>query len=184
MLGFLITREIYARYPELSEGELSRLRAATVSARALAGVAREIGLGEHLLLGAGERSSGGRDKTSILADACEAVLGAAYLAVGLDQVAVLVLRLFGPLLDAAVQAGDVDAKTTLQERAAVMGVAQPDYRVTRTGPDEAPLFAAEVWLAGSCAGRGEGTTKKAAEQAAAREAMAGLPGPGSPAGDA
>lgn len=186
VVGFCITREIFARYPGLSEGELSRLRAATVSARALAGVARSIELGDYLYLGAGEGASGGRDKDSILADACEAVIGAVFLACGLERVAEVIDQLFAPLLDEGdSNRGGLDAKTSLQELAATLGVAQPEYRVQWEGPDQAPHFVAEVWFAGRCLGRGEGRTKKTAEQLAAREALQQVapgvpPGPGVP----
>jgi ribonuclease-3 len=168
VLGLVITDEIYRRFPELPEGQLAKLRAAVVNMRALADLARQIGLGEHLLLGRGEEATGGRDKASILADTLEAVIGAAWLTGGLTDSRELVLRLFGPLVDSARQLGaGLDWKTSLQELAAGRGLGQPEYAVDESGPDHAKLFSATVTLGGQLYGNGSGRSKKEAEQRAA-----------------
>jgi ribonuclease III len=99
VLGLIVTEELYLRYPDLPEGQLAKLRAAVVNSRALAGVARGLGVGEYLRLGRGEQGSGGRDKSSILADALEALIGALYLARGADATRTWVLAAFAGLLD-------------------------------------------------------------------------------------
>ena len=169
VLGLVVTQEIYERFPAHSEGDLARLRSAIVSAAALAEVAREIGLGEHLRLGKGEVSSGGRDKSSILADGLEAIIGACYLEHGERAAAVLVHRLIDPAIDRAVESGaGRDWKTALQELVAAHGLGAVEYRIEATGPDHAPEFTATVVVAGRPLGTGVGRSKKAAEQLAAR----------------
>src|ERR671921_2126899 len=100
VLGLVVTAALYRRHPDLAEGQLAKLRAAVVNMRALAGVARELGLGRWLRLGRGEETTGGRDKNSILADTTEALLGAVYLDRGVAAALALVQRLFGPLMHA------------------------------------------------------------------------------------
>ena len=169
VLGLVVTEEIYRRFPDHSEGDLARLRSAIVSAAALAEVAREIGLGDHLQLGKGELSSGGRDKSSILADGLEAIIGACYLEHGSRASADLVHRLVDPAIDRAVESGSGrDWKTALQELVSALGLGSPDYRVVATGPDHAPEFTATVVVAGAELGQGVGRSKKIAEQVAAR----------------
>jgi ribonuclease-3 len=175
VLGIIITDLAYRQFPELSEGELAKLRAATVNMSTLADVARELGLGELVLLGKGEEMSGGRDKASILADGMEAVLGAVYLDRGLNGARKLVERLFWPRMAAYARGeGERDYKTTLQELASQDLHAMPDYRISERGPDHEKEFTATVYLAGKRWGRGVGTSKKEAEQRAAREAFARL----------
>src|SRR4051794_21786300 len=119
VLGLVVTEELFRRHPDLPEGQLAKLRAAVVNARALAEVARELDIGRFLRLGRGEEASGGRDKSSILADAVEALIGAYYLDRGVEPTRELVLRLFGGLLDEAAGLGaGLDWKTSLQEVAA------------------------------------------------------------------
>ncbi len=175
MLGLVVTDLAYDRFPDLPEGELAKLRAATVNMLTLADVARELGLGEVILLGRGEELSGGRDKTSILADALEAVLGAVYLDRGLDTARAVIQRLFWPRMAAYSRGeGDRDYKTGLQELAAQDLGNLPQYAVTEHGPDHAKEFTAVVFLAGRAYGRGIGRSKKEAEQRAARQAMGTL----------
>src|SRR4051794_38543829 len=119
VLGLVVTEELFRRHPDLPEGQLAKLRAAVVNSRALAEVARDLGVGSYLRLGRGEEASGGRDKSSILADAVEALIGAYYLDRGVEPTRELVLRLFGGLLDEAAGLGaGLDWKTSLQEVAA------------------------------------------------------------------
>jgi len=98
VLGLVVTDTLYRTHPDLPEGQLAKLRAAVVNAKALAGIGRQLGLGEHLLLGRGEETTGGRDKSSIVADTVEAVIGAVYLDQGLDVATSLIHRLFDPLI--------------------------------------------------------------------------------------
>ena len=186
VLGVVVTETLYRTHPDLQEGRLAKLRASVVNMHALAGVGRTIGLGEQLRLGKGEELTGGRDKSSIVADAVEAVIGAVYLQHGLEVARGVVLRLFADLLTTAPQLGaGLDWKTSLQELAAERGLGVPEYRVTEEGPDHAKVFAAKVLLSGSARGAGSGRTKKEAEQNAASAAYTGLQsaGPGSARGD-
>jgi ribonuclease-3 len=172
VLGLVVTDLAYRRFPDLPEGELAKLRAAIVNMATLADVARQLGLGEAILLGKGEELSGGRNKPSILADAMEAVLGAVYLDRGLDAVRRVIERLFWPrMLTYAGGGGDRDYKTGLQELAAQEMGTIPQYRVTERGPDHAKEFTATVHLAGAVYGSGRGRSKKEAEQQAARMAF-------------
>jgi ribonuclease III len=187
VLGLVVTDLAYRRFPDLPEGELAKQRAATVNMITLADVARDLGLGEEILLGKGEELSGGRDKTSILADAMEAVLGAVYLDRGLEAARQLIERLFWPRMAAYARGeGDRDYKTGLQELAAQDLGSVPQYRVTEEGPDHAKRFTATVFLGGQAYGAGSGRSKKEAEQRAAREAYARLmaEGPTEAAGEA
>ena len=171
VLGLVVTDLAYRRFPELSEGDLAKLRAAIVNMVALADVARELELGVAILLGRGEEMSGGRDKTSILADALEALFGAVFLDGGMDVAYPVVERLFWPRMEAYVRGeGERDYKTILQERASHALRELPDYRIEERGPDHEKEFTATVLLAGRELGRGMGRSKKEAEQRAAREA--------------
>ena len=175
VLGLVVTEALYRRYPDLSEGELAKMRAATVSQRALAATARGLGLGSYVLLGKGEIGTGGADKDSILSDTLEALFGAVYLSHGLEPARALVERLVGPTMEAAADLGaGLDWKTSLQELAAGMGLGAPEYVVDSTGPDHARSFTARVVLAGEVRGEGTGTSKKVAEQVAAKAAYRAL----------
>ena len=171
VLGLVVTEELFRRHPDLPEGQLAKLRAAVVNSRALAEVARELGIGRYLRLGRGEEASGGRDKSSILADAVEALIGAVYIDRGTEPARELVLRLFNGLLDGSAQLGaGLDWKTSLQELAAEHTLGVPEYAVTETGPDHAKTFHAIALVGGSEVGTGEGRSKKEAEQRAAERA--------------
>lgn len=175
VLGLVVTDMAYRDFPDMPEGELAKLRAAIVNMSSLAEVARDLGLGDLVLLGKGEGMSGGRDKASILADAMEAVLGAVYLDRGIDAARKLIERLFRPRMLAYVGGeGERDYKTILQELASQDLHALPEYRVEERGPDHQKEFTATVYLAGKPWGRGHGRSKKEAEQQAAREAFAKL----------
>jgi len=174
VLGLTITEELYRRHPDRSEGDLAKLRASIVNTQALADVGRRLGdkgLGAHLLLGKGEENSGGADKSSILADGVESLLGAIYLEHGLVTVREVILRLFGILLDTAPTLGaGLDWKSSLQELMAARGLGVPAYTVTSTGPDHDKVFTAVVVISGDEQGRGVGRTKKEAELKAAAAA--------------
>ena len=175
VLGVVITETLYRTHPDLQEGRLAKLRASVVNMHALAGVGRAVGLGAQLRLGRGEELTGGRDKSSIVADAVEAIIGAVYIQHGLEVARGVVLRLFADLLVAAPQLGaGLDWKTSLQELAASRGLGVPEYRVSEEGPDHAKVFAARVLLSGAARGTGSGRTKKEAEQNAAAAAYTSL----------
>jgi ribonuclease-3 len=175
VLGLIVTDHVFRTYPELPEGELAKVRASVVNSASLAEVAAELDIGPALLLGKGEDQSGGREKPSILADAMEAVIGAAYLDGGWDAAADLVMRLLGDrITEAAAGPGGQDYKTRLQELAARQFDQLPKYEVTDEGPDHAKRFFATVHIDGLARGKGEGRSKKQAEQAAARVAWQNL----------
>lgn len=171
VLGVVVTEKLYLTHPDLSEGRLAKLRAAVVNARALAGVGRAIGLGQHIKLGRGEQSTGGRNKASILSDTVEAVLGAIHLSGGFEVSAGVVHRLFDPLIEAASAMGaGLDWKTSLQELSAEHGLGVPEYVIEDDGPDHMKSFTAQVRVGEQLYGNGLGRSKKEAEQAAAETA--------------
>lgn len=171
VLGIVVTDLAFREFPELPEGELAKLRAAIVNMGALAEVARDLGIGRFVMLGKGEEMSGGRDKSSILADALEALLGAIYLDRGLPTARKLIERVFRPRMVAYVRGeGERDYKTILQELASAEVRAVPEYRIRERGPDHEKEFTATVFLAGKPWGSGVGRSKKEAEQQAAHEA--------------
>jgi ribonuclease-3 len=171
VLGVVVTETLYLAHPDLSEGRLAKLRAAVVNARALAGVARGIGLGAYVKLGRGEEATGGREKASILSDTVEAVIGAIHLSGGIDTSADVVHRLFDPLIEAASAMGaGLDWKTSLQELAAAHALGVPEYVLSDEGPDHMKTFHAQVRVADRMYGDGVGRSKKEAEQASAETA--------------
>jgi ribonuclease III len=180
VLGLTITEELYHRHPDRSEGDLAKLRASIVNTQALADVGRGLsgkGLGGYLLLGRGEENSGGADKSSILADGVESLLGAIYLEHGIGTAREVILRLFAGLLDTAPTLGaGLDWKSSLQELTAARGLGVPTYVVTSTGPDHDKEFTAVVLVGGDECGRGVGRTKKEAELKAAAAAWTALSG--------
>ncbi|HHU11280.1 MAG TPA: ribonuclease III [Intrasporangiaceae bacterium] len=180
VLGVVVTDALFRNHPDLPEGQLARLRSAVVNSRALAGVARTIGLGDYILLGRGEETTGGRDKDSILADALEATLGAVYLAGGMPAAGELIHTLFDPLMRRSATLGaGLDWKTSLQEAAAAHGLGAPVYVVESDGPEHAKTFAATVVIDGIARGSGTGRTKKDAEMQAAAATIEDLgPPPG------
>ncbi|HEY3943174.1 MAG TPA: ribonuclease III [Acidimicrobiales bacterium] len=185
VVGVVVAQTTYLEYPDYPEGQLAKIRSAVVNARVLAEVAGELGIGDVLLLGKGEEASGGRTKTSILADALEAVIGAVHLDGGWAASGPLVLGLLGERIDrAAAEPDDYDHKSRLQELAVRRGTGTPRYVVTGSGPDHDRHFVAEVLVGGVARGVGHGSSKKDAEQEAARSAWSDLTlsvGPG--AGD-
>ena len=177
VLGLVVTDHIYGAYDELPEGELAKVRAAVVNSEVLAELAAERDLGAAVLLGRGEDLSGGREKPSILADALEAVIGAVYLDGGWKAAARLVMDLLAARIEeAAAGPGGQDFKTRLQELASRLGHDLPRYEVEDDGPDHAKRFFATVHVGDAPAGRGEGRSKKQAEQAAARAAWRRISG--------
>ncbi|MFP7759881.1 ribonuclease III [Marisediminicola sp. LYQ134] len=176
ILGQAVTVMLYTENPDLDEGELAKRRASLVSSVALAEVARSIDLGRHIRLGRGEELTGGRDKSSILADTVEAVIGATYLSAGPEAATGLVMRLIAPLLiDPARFGAAMDPKTALQELSAQLGRGVPRYAVSDSGPDHSKRFHAAVSLGteGPIA-EGDGSSKKHAEMAAALLAWTSL----------
>ncbi len=180
VLGWAVAEMAYERLADEPEGRLSEIRRAVVNAVALAGMARSLDLGAALLLGKGEDAAGGRDKASILSDAFEAVVGAIHLDGGPDASRAFLRRLFIPAIDAAIPRLHLfDAKTALKEICEQSGSGQPRYEWTASGPDHERVFDVVVLVGGRVVGRGSGTTKKSAEQAAAAEAVEALgPSPG------
>nr|WP_218910509.1 ribonuclease III [Nocardioides thalensis] len=171
VLGVVVTETLYRMHPDLPEGRLAKLRAAVVNARALAGVARELDLGQYIKLGRGEEATGGREKASILSDTVEAVIGAVHLSGGIEVSSVVVHRLFDPLIESASAMGaGLDWKTSLQELAAERGLGVPEYVIEDDGPDHQKTFTAQVRVGGRLYGNGNGRSKKEAEQGAAETA--------------
>jgi ribonuclease-3 len=175
VLGLVITDTLYRAHPDLAEGQLAKLRAAVVNMKALAGVARHLGLGAYIRLGKGEEATGGRDKSSILADTLEALIGATYLDRGLAEAGTLVHRLFDELIaDSATRGAGLDWKTSLQELTAAEVLGVPEYVIEESGPDHQKYFRATARVAGRDWGTGEGRSKKEAEQRAAETAWAAI----------
>lgn len=169
VLDLTVSTLLLARFPQRSEGDLSRGRAALVNARQLANLARNLDLGAHLLLGRTEERQEGRQKPSLLANALEAVLAAVYLDGGLEVVASLTERWFSPLLTTALPR---DCKTSLQELTQALFKALPSYHLlAESGPGHAKQFRVEVRLNDVPLAQGEGGTKKQAAQRAARQAL-------------
>jgi ribonuclease III len=175
VLGWVVADIVYNNFSDQAEGALTDLRKSVVNATALAEVAAELRIGEHLLLGRGEDAAGGRLKVSILSDAMEAVLGAVYLDGGKDAAYDLIVRLFTARLEESVAMLDrLDFKSALQELASTRNLASPEYSLRSTGPDHDKTFFATVKIAKQVVGEGEGRSKKSAEQAAAAAAFDAL----------
>jgi ribonuclease-3 len=183
VLGLVVTDALYLGYPDLPEGHLAKLRAAVVNMRALASVARGLKLGDYVRLGRGEDGTGGRDKSSILADTLEAVIGAVYIERGLPAASSLVHRLFDPVIARSARLGaGLDWKTSLQELTASEVLGVPEYNVEESGPDHQKSFRATVKVGGQVYGTGEGRSKKEAEQQAAETAWNAISNGEAPAG--
>lgn len=176
VLQLVVTDLLFHQYPQLSEGQMAKVRAAVVSRPTLAVVARSLGVGDHIELAPGEERTGGRKKDSIVADAVEALIGAVYLDAGLDTAAEVILRHWSDVIaERSRSPGVKDYKTRLQEYLARDG-RRPSYVVEGTGPDHDRIFTAVVVVDGAELGTGTGRSKKAAEQAAAQQALAALSG--------
>jgi ribonuclease-3 len=174
VLGLVVAEALFRRFPDYSEGQKSKIKAAVVSTQSLARQAEHIGLGDHLLLGRGEEKTGGRFKQALLADAYEALIAGIYLDGGLPAAAAFLERELGEAIDAGAQQDVVgrDYKSALQERLQALGLPLPEYRLASTaGPDHRKLFTIEVAVAGDILGSATGRAKKEAEQEAARIAL-------------
>jgi ribonuclease-3 len=175
VLGLIVTDTLFRQNPDLPEGNLAKLRAAVVNSRALAAVARGLRLGRYVRLGKGEEGTGGRDKSSILADTLEAVIGAVYLDGGMVAADALVHRLFDSVIAKSARLGaGLDWKTSLQELTAAEDLGGPEYLVQESGPDHQKSFRAVARVGGQVYGEGEGSTKKEAEQQAAEAAWTAI----------
>ena len=173
VLDLIVAEVLMERLPGSAEGELTRRRASVVNEHSLAETARRLDLGAALLLGHGEELNNGRDRSSILADAVEAVVGAIYLDAGYGAARGVAVRWLSPLLDLAVSgAAPGDHKTALQERLQALGSGSPRYQVVaEDGPDHEKLFEVQITAGGEVLARGRGRSKKEAEKDAARRAL-------------
>ncbi|HZQ17472.1 MAG TPA: ribonuclease III [Terriglobales bacterium] len=182
VLGLITTEELFRRFPQFTEGQLSKLRAHLVSKNHLIHIAEQLQLGRYLRLGRGEEKSGGRNKSALLVDALEAVIGAVYLDAGLEPARSLVLRIIQPELEEFISTGRAarvtDYKSALQESLQAASRPQPAYvLVKESGPEHQKTFTIEARLlaggngAVEFVGRAQGATKKTAEQEAARQVL-------------
>ena len=176
VLGLSVAEQLYRQFPDRSESDISKMRAGVVNMYALADVARELGMGDNILLGRGEMMTGGSDKHSIIADSVEAMLGAIYLECGFDVARATVLRIFERKITTAPSTGlTMDWKTVLLERLSDLKMSvDPVYDAEADGPAHDQTFHATVSFDGAVKGRGDGHTKKEAEHHAAREAYRAL----------
>jgi ribonuclease-3 len=174
VLELLASEYLLTNFPEWTEGQLSKSRARMVNARSLEVAARRLQLGEYLRLGRGEEKTGGREKPTLLADAFEAIVAAVYLDGGLDPARSLLKRaLFEhALLEDGERMAESDRKSALQEFLQGRGQPPAEYRLAgESGPDHQKMFQVEVWVGGECFSKGQGSTKKEAEQRAASSAL-------------
>ena len=172
VLSIVVSSYLFHQFPELPEGELTKLRASLVCEKALHVFAQEIHLGDYLLLGKGEEHTGGRMRSSILADAFEAVIAAIYLDGGMEAAERHIMRFIPKNLEQRESLGFRDYKTALQEVIQKNPEEKVDYvLVSESGPDHAKAFQVEVCLNSNVIGVGTGRSKKAAEQMAAKEAL-------------
>lgn len=180
VLGYIAADWLYREYPEDSEGDMSKVKAASVSEKALAVLARQLNLGEYIRLGVGEERTGGREKDSILSDTVEALIAATYLQHGIAETTKIVERHLVPLIQTAASLGPaLDWRTAFEEKAREMGVPHVDdlhYEVIGEGPDHARVYTAKVFLAQTFWGEGTGSSQKAAKLAACGDAYRRLVG--------
>ena len=173
VLELISSDHIYKKYPELPEGQLTKLRSANVCEPALAYCAKDFGLDSYIRLGKGEEQTGGRKRDSIISDVCEALIGALYLDGGLEAASRFIHKYI--LTDLENKTLFLDSKSILQERVQALGHTSLEYRVTsEKGPDHDKEFTVDVYVGGKKAGEGVGRTKKSAEQKAAYEAIKAL----------
>ncbi len=169
VLDLAVANLLLDHYPEAKEGELSKMRAALVNTASLASVSRELGVGQHIRLSRGELASGGAERSSILADVIEALMGAVYREAGYPKALEIITTLFGERLKTVTPR---DPKTELQEALHALGSEAPEYLLECVeGPEHAPAFVSVVKIDGQIAGRGRGPTKKASQQEAAAQAL-------------
>ncbi|RAV32322.1 ribonuclease III [Corynebacterium heidelbergense] len=175
VLGLSVAEQLYRQFPDRSESDISKMRAAVVNMYALAEVARTLNLGSNILLGRGEKLTGGDDKHSILADTVEALLGAIYLVHGFDVARETVLRIFADRISQAPTVGlTMDWKTVLLEKLSARSLGSPEYSTSVEGPAHEQIFTSVVSIDGVARGTGTGANKKEAEHAAAQAAVHGL----------
>jgi ribonuclease-3 len=176
VLGLIVNEYLYLRHPDFNEGELARIKSAVVSETSLAPVAAELGLGHVLSMGRGERSSGGATRSSNLADALEALIGAIYLDRGLPAARKFVLKSFAGVIQSfADPSAARDPKSILQERVQKRTRRRPVYEIVgESGPDHRRMFECRVLVDGQEVGRGSGASRKRAEQEAAASALQSL----------
>ena len=174
VLGFVMADLLFRDFPQLDEGQKSKIKASLVSTQTLGDLARELGLGQYLALGRGEEKTGGRNKQALLADGYEAVIAALYLDGGIEAARGFILRQFSERLEdvRSPEFWGRDYKSSLQEVVQARELPLPDYAVTaESGPDHRKVFHVEVRVAGEVMGSARGASKKAAEQEAARQAL-------------
>jgi ribonuclease-3 len=173
VLDFLTSEYLLKTFPDWTEGQLSKSRSRLVNGHSLEIAARKLGIGEYLRLGRGEEKTGGREKPALLADAFEAVVAAIYLDGGLDATRELVYKTILPLaLEDRLSIADSDRKSALQEYLQGRGELPAEYRLAgESGPDHQKRFLVEVWIKGQRMASAEGSTKKEAEQKAARSTL-------------
>jgi ribonuclease III len=181
LLGLVVAERLYDTYPDATEGELTRMRAEIVRGTTLASVARQLGLGQYMVLGKGEESAGGRERDRNLAGLVEAVVGAVYLAHGFRAARAFSLRILREPFKGVKKAGGsaLDAKSNLQHLVQARWHEPPDYvTVEEAAGDSGRRFTVEVQVQGRTLGRGEGSSKREAQQEAARQAVDRLAGEG------
>lgn len=174
ILSLIVSQYLYKKYPNYPEGELTKIRATVVCESSLAFAGRKIELGKYLLLGKGEESTGGRERDSILADACEALTGAIYRDSDFEETNKILLDKFEEDIVYAVAKGNlfIDYKTDLQERFQRKNKAKIEYKILKeVGPDHDKIFYIDIYLNDEVVGTGSGRNKKEAEQMAAKEAL-------------
>ncbi len=172
VLELCVSDLLMKRFPDYTEGQLSRLRASMVNEQPLAELARKFTLGAYLLLGKGEESTGGRDKNSLLSNTFEAVVAAVYLDSGFERTEAFIGEIFGPLIEEGENAQYRDYKSLLQEMSQTLFKGLPRYTlISEEGPDHEKVFSVRLFLGGAVAATGTGKSKKEAEQQAARTAI-------------
>lgn len=172
VVGLIIGEYLYRRFPERKEGELTKMRAAIVCEASLASAARNLGLGNFLLMGKGERLGGGAERASNLADAWEALVGALYLELGIEAIEEFIIEYLNPVIEEVSKGNYGDYKTRLQEYVQKQPDSEIEYRILKeVGPDHEKQFFAGVFINGQLIAEGEGRTKKEAEQKGAQKAL-------------
>lgn len=181
VLSVVISHYLYRTYSQLDEGHLTNLRSSIVSKKPLFRIAKDLGFGQYLLLSHGEEESGGRQNSSILADTCEAFIGALFLDQGLSGAQSFIERHFIPHLTATIERGDYrDFKSQLQEKIQAQRKESPVYKTMETqGPDHNKTFVVGVWAGAKLLATGRGKSKQEAQQDAARRALSPFPAPNS-----
>jgi ribonuclease-3 len=173
VLDFVVARWLYNRYPEMKEGWMTRVRSSLVGTQQLADIARELGVGQAIFIGRGEEENGGRERSTLLCDAFEAIIGALCVDVGLDAVEAFIIPKLQPLAESIVRhQSDKDPKSKLQEHTQAQGWGVPQYKqVGVRGPDHERIYEYSVSLGDRLLGVGEGSSKQEASKSAAREAL-------------